>query len=179
MALLFLLLGAICLGLSFYFYSKKETVPLSPDEISKQKGNDFEDYMIQLLGKQEHVNFVGKNSDYHKDGVSALENSEPDLKFKFYNKAFAVECKWRKSFSTGSITWAKDYQVSNYKNYQSTKREKVFVAIGIGGEPKAPEKLFLVPLFRLTKEYMYEDFIKEYEIKDKNYIIENLKHGLN
>jgi hypothetical protein len=80
--------------------------------------------MIQLVAKQEEIKFVGKVSDYHKDGVSALENREPDLKFKFRNIPFAVECKWRKSFNNGSINWAKDYQVSNYKNYQATKRER-------------------------------------------------------
>jgi hypothetical protein len=53
------------------------------------------------------------------------------------------------------------------------------VAVGISGELKAPEKLFLVPLYRLSKEYLYEDYIKENEIKDQNSIIENLKQGLN
>lgn len=178
MAILFLLLGIVCLGLSIYFYTKKETPHLTTNEIIKQKGDDFEDYIIQFLGKRDDIKFVGKVSDYHKDGVSALENFEPDLKFKFHNTAFAVECKWRNSFNAGKITWAKDYQIRNYKAYQKTKNEKVYVAIGIGGEPGAPHQLFLVPLFRLTHSFATEDYIKEFEIKDKKQIPMVLKMGL-
>ena len=108
MAILFLLLGIVCLGLSIYFYTKKETPHLTTNEIIKQKGDDFEDYIIQLLGKQDDIKFVGKVSDYHKDGVSALENLEPDLKFKFHNTAFAVECKWRNSFKKAIKTNCKN-----------------------------------------------------------------------
>jgi len=172
MALIFLLLGIGFLGLSFYYYTKKETVELTQGEVNKQKGDDFEEYIIQLLGKQEDIKFVGKVSDYHKNGVSALENMEPDLKFRLHNSPFAVECKWRKTFKRGNITWAQDYQVKNYKNYQKLKNEKVFVALGIGGEPNAPEKLYIIPLYRLTKGYVYEDFINDFEIKNRNEISE-------
>ena len=191
MGLLFLLIGFISLALSAYFFTNKQTSktnlnPISKQEIetnlppeSKQKGNEFEDYIIQLLGKLNQIKFIGKVSDYHKNGVSATENKEPDLKFKYQNTPFAVECKWRNSFVNGKINWAKDYQINNYLNYQNTKKEKVYVAIGIGGNPNAPEKLYLVPLFRLTKEFANQEYIKEFEITTKDKALQILKNNSN
>lgn len=150
MALLFLIIGLIFLGFSAYFYFKKKNTLSTYAENQKQKGNDFEDFMIQKLGSQSIVKFVGKVSDYHKNGISALENYEPDLKFKYKNMPFAVECKWRQAFYNGKTNWAKDRQIKNYLNYQNTRKEKVYVALGIGGKPEAPDKLYLIPLYRLT-----------------------------
>lgn len=175
MGLLFLTIGIISLAISIYFFSKKEKSTTDLPPISKQKGNEFEDYVIQLLAKQKDVVFVGKVSDYHKNGVSALENKEPDLKFKYKNTAFAVECKWRSSFTNGAINWAKDYQINNYNSYQNTKQEKVFIAIGIGGKPNLPAKLFVVPLFRLTKMFANEEYIREFEILTEKEVIAILK----
>jgi hypothetical protein len=178
MAVLFLILGVLSLALSYYFYTKKEIPPADFSAVNKQKGNDFEDYLIQLLGKTEGIQLVGKVSDYHKDGVSALENTEPDLKFKTQNAHFAVECKWRSSFKNGNINWAKDYQIKNYNTYQKTKNEKVFVALGIGGTSTQPERLFFVPLYRLKLEFANEDYIKEFEIKDQRDLLKILRNTL-
>lgn len=132
--MLFLIIGVLSLGLSAYFFVKQEKqVPVHAD-LQKQKGNDFEEYIIQLLGQQSAVQFVGKVSDYHKNGVSALENYDPDLKFKYNTTSFAVECKWRNSFKNGKTEWAKNRQISNYMNYQKTNQQKVYVALGIGGQ---------------------------------------------
>lgn len=175
MALLFLILGILCLALSFYFYSRKEKIELTPDEISKQKGDDFEEYMIQLLGKQKEIKFVGKVSDYHKNGISALENFEPDLKFKYKVAHFAVECKWRQSFGNGSITWAKERQIRNYNEYQKNKKEKVYIAFGVGGEPSKPDHLYLVPLSVLKYETFKKEYIADFEIKEEAEIIKFLQ----
>ena len=44
------------------------------------------------------------------------------------------------------IDWANDAQICSYRMFQDRVRIPVFVAIGIGGEPDSPEKLFLTPL---------------------------------
>ena len=163
------------LALSFYFYYKKEKIELTSEEISKQKGVDFEEYMIQLLGKQKDIKFVGKVSDYHKNGISALENFEPDLKFKHKGAPFAVECKWRKSFGNGYISWAKDRQIKNYNNYQKNKNEKVYVALGIGGEPSKPDQLYLIPLSVLKYETFKEEYVTDFKIKEKAEIVKFLQ----
>ncbi|MFC6267371.1 hypothetical protein [Frigoriflavimonas asaccharolytica] len=166
MAILFLIIGILSLGISAYFFTKKPEI--APLEISaqKQKGDNFENYMIQRLAKQDEIQLVGKVSDYYQNGITALENYEPDLKFKYKNKPFAVECKWRNAFKNGKTDWAKNRQIQNYLNYQNTKKEKVYVALGIGGKPEAPERLYLIPLYRLTLEFVTEDYIQEFVIND-------------
>ena len=48
MALLFLILGIASLAVSFYFYSKKEKIELTPDEINKKKGNDSKNILFNF-----------------------------------------------------------------------------------------------------------------------------------
>ena len=62
------------------------------------------------------------------------------------NYRFAVECKWKKRFFNGQIEWADRKKVDVYKKFQNDQRAIVFVAIGIGGEPSNPERLFVTPL---------------------------------
>ncbi|MBF8455601.1 hypothetical protein IV494_00265 [Kaistella sp. G5-32] len=175
MALLFLILGIASLAVSFYFYSKKEKIEFTIDEINKKKGNDFEEYIIQLLGKQNDIKFVGKVSDYHKNGISALENMEPDLKFKYKNVAFAVECKWRQSFGNDYIFWAKERQIRNYNDYQKNKKEKVYIALGFGGEPSKPDHLYLVPLSVIKYETFKKEYVADFEVKDEAEILKFIK----
>ena len=192
MAILFLIIGIASLAISTYFFTRKENttavIPARPEtsletlhkkdsskrdvfNANKEKGNAFEDYMIQLLGKEKGVQLVSRNSDYHKNGVSASENMEPDLKFKLNNVRFSVECKWRKSFFNQEVSFAKNYQIRNYNKYQIDTNQKVFVAFGIGGNPSSPEKLFLLPLAKLTEQYISEHEIKDYEVKTADEIM--------
>lgn len=192
MAILFLIIGIVSLAISTYFFTRKENttavIPARPEtslealhekdsskrdvfNANKEKGNAFEDYMIQLLGKEKGVQLVSRNSDYHKNGVSATENMEPDLKFKLNDVRFSVECKWRKSFFNQEVSFAKNYQIRNYNKYQIDTNQKVFVAFGIGGNPTSPEKLFLLPLAKLTEEYISEHEIRDYEVKNVEEII--------
>ena len=96
---------------------------------------------------------------------------EPDLKFKLNNVRFSVECKWRKSFFNQEVSFAKNYQIRNYNKYQIVTNQKVFVAFGIGGNPRSPEKLFLLPLAKLTEEYISEHEIRDYEVKTADEIM--------
>ena len=79
----------------------------------------------------------------------------PDLEFAFCGKQnqsrFAIECKWRKQFVNGKIEWAKKHQIDNYLDYQNKNRIPVFIAIGVGGEPSLPEKLFVTPISNISQ----------------------------
>lgn len=140
-----------------------------PTNTNKEKGDQFEDFVIQTLATLDNsVKLISQASDYHKNGISAEENKEPDLKFTLQTQAFAVECKWRQNFDNeGKINWAKDYQIANYNKFQSENKQKVFIAIGIGGTANAPEKLYLVPLYRLTKSIATENYIADFEVSGK------------
>ncbi len=161
MAVIFFVLGVLFILVSMVLVYQKPKVAVIDN---KEKGNLFEDFVIQFICKNKSIRLVGKVSDYYKNGVMASENTEPDLKFNFYEKKFAVECKWRKEFIDGKINWATDKQIANYNKYQKTTDQKVLVAIGIGGSPDLPNKIYFVPLFRLTKTLATKNYIAEFEM---------------
>ena len=82
-------------------------------------------------------------------GIAALGGFHIQMELVFTGARkyrFAIECKWRKEFRDGKIDWARNDQICVYRMFQDQVRIPVFVAIGIGGEPDSPEKLFLTPL---------------------------------
>ena len=117
-------------------------------------------------------------SDYNENGVFAEENFEPDLKFAQNSCGnFAVECKWRSRFQeNGFIKWSYPEQIERYYRYQKENDVPVFIALGIGGQPDHPQEFYLVPLFRLTKEFANKQYITEFLVtneKDIENILEN------
>src|SRR5690606_15172670 len=98
----------------------------------------------------------------------SFDISHPDLEMIFGRGKyrFAVECKWRKKFNDGKITWASNYQICSYEDFENQERIPVFVAIGIGGEPDNPEKLFITPLRNIcNSEEVYEQNLIPYNRK--------------
>jgi hypothetical protein len=166
-----LLIGTICFVSAFILYKNKNnpnkevTNENTTSDENTQKGKAFEEYVIDLFLKEHQVQLVSRVSDYFKNGKYAQDNKTPDLKFIYKNKPFAIECKYRSSFAANnSITWATEYQINNYKKFETENNIKVFVAIGIGGTPIEPLELYLVPLYRLTKPFAQKDYIKEFRV---------------
>lgn len=180
MIAILLIIGVVCLGAAMYLYLQKPGVATYPNE-SKEKGNQFEDYTIQtIVHSSADIKLLGKNADYHSNGVSATENTQPDLRMSYQGNAFAVECKWRAKAIDGSIIWAKDYQIKTYRRYAFEQNVPVFVAIGIGGTASRPNNFYLVPLYRLTKEYASMGYIEEFRINEASEIVKFLeKHTQN
>ncbi|MFL5739268.1 MAG: hypothetical protein ACJ75B_03550 [Flavisolibacter sp.] len=118
-----------------------------------EKGYLFEEYVIELFNK-EFFNLVKwRKSQRTNDRLALLTSSYPDLELIFAGKnkyKFAVECKWRKEFYAGKITWAEVKQINSYETFEYKYRIPVFVAIGIGGEPCNPKKLFVTPLCNIS-----------------------------
>ncbi len=164
MAYIIIILGAVLLGTGVYMLtaSKSTSQVEGKQATSKEKGNDFEEFVIQKVGNIPGAALVSKNSDYHNGIVSAEENSEPDLKFRMFETPIAIECKWRSYFKDGQVIWAKKYQVDNYFKYQREAKQDVFIALGVGGSPSRPTKFYLIPLYRLTKNFATEEYISEF-----------------
>ena len=79
---------------------------------------------------------------------------------------FAIECKWRKKFNNGKITWASNRQICSYEDFENQERIPVFVAIGIGGEPDNHVKLFITPLRNICNSgEVYEQNLIPYSRK--------------
>lgn len=119
-----------------------------------EKGRLFEEYLINLFSKKSFYLKEWRKSERFLDGFFPFGHSNPDLELVFEGKKkyrFAVECKWRKEFVEGRITWAANYQICFYEDFQNRNGIPVFVAIGIGGEPSNPEKLFVTPLCNISR----------------------------
>ncbi len=116
-----------------------------------EKGQRFEQFIIKLFN--EHFFYLKKwrKSEKFGDASLRIDYWNPDLEMELVftgtrKYRFAVECKWRRELCNGKIRWAEDHQICSYRMFQDQVRIPVFVAIGIGGEPDNPEKLFLTPL---------------------------------
>lgn len=130
-------------------------IQTAPKQKSEQdgyeKGQRFEQYVIKLFN--EHFFYLKKwrKSQKFTDSSLSIDHWNPDIEMELIftgvrKYRFAVECKWRQEFKDGKIEWATDAQICAYRIFQDQERIPVFVAIGIGGEPDNPEKLFLTPL---------------------------------
>jgi len=120
---------------------------------SFEKGRQFEEYIISLFNERHFKLMKWQKSEKIIDRLFSLDHSDPDLQIVFKgtkNYRFAVECKWRKEFIEGKISWATSYQICSYEDFEYRNRIPVFVAIGIGGEPSHPEKLFVTPLCNIN-----------------------------
>lgn len=140
-----------------------------PDSSSPVKGHEFEDYIITLFNQQNFKLLEWRNFLKASNGVFPLNNSYPDLELQFVGARkyrFAVECKWREKFVDGKVPWADLNNIDAYQQYQRQNAIPVFVAIGIGGLPSNPEKLFVTPLDKISMyTEVYESDLIPYKRK--------------
>lgn len=194
MATLLLIVGIVCIASAIYLLTQKKTskeiiIPITtekspiaeqPTLSNQEKGNMFEDYVIQYLTQtNENIRLISQVSDYNKNGVFADENMEPDLKFSLAGRFFSVECKWRNQFNEkGFISWSYPGQIERYNEYQKRTDTPVFVAIGVGGTADNPHHFFLIPLYRLTKEFATKEYIEKFMITNKYILLNIIQQGI-
>lgn len=139
---------------------------------SKEKGDSFENYVISKFSRK-FFGLKDMRSDKGIKGFYPESNQYPDLLFEYKPSSvqFAVECKWRAEWwkrddGEKSIDWAGgDKKIQNYNEYAEKNNVPVFVAIGVGGTPDKPDKVFIAPLnalkYRYAKRSYLEKFIKK------------------
>lgn len=121
--------------------------------------------------------------DKHVDGIYAETTQHPDLLMEFtgynQNKQFAVECKWRQNSVNDGIAFSSEEQLDRYRNFSKERQLTVFMAIGLGGVSDSPEKLYIVPLKKISKPFMFINQLKKYEKKvDANFYYDYKKDVL-
>ena len=113
------------------------------------KGREFEDYVLSLFKPQEEDGLILQEwqGDKSYGMIQPENNSNPDFVFRYGQKEFAIECKWREKlpadFSKDLFT---EKRIENYKNFSNTRGLPVTIVLGIGGEPCYPELLYAIPL---------------------------------
>jgi hypothetical protein len=123
---------------------------------SYRKGWAFERFVASRFPKE-----AWAIEDWTKDKSRGLKRDvesdrNPDLILRSLStgERFAVECKfrsrfWTTKFGTG-IFWDK-YRHGLYGDYGARENIKVKIAFGVGGNPKNPTKLFVVPIESLEE----------------------------
>ena len=123
------------------------------------KGISFERFIESKFSNDKWV-LVNYTKDLHKKFKRFVESdSDPDIIFRnrLSNNTLAVECKYRSSYWNHTrfglgIGWDKK-QGERYLGYSKKNNIQVYVAIGIGGNPKSPSDIFFVPIETIQKQY--------------------------
>jgi len=136
--------------------------------VSFKKGEAFEEYLRDRIFPEELYTLFHQTHGYEQNDKRFVESSLlPDLGFYPVRtkKKFYVEAKYRSSFVGDKLEWAKDYQLKRYREID--RDTPVFIAIGLGGEPKHPDKLFLIPVSHIKYTGLFGSFLKPYELSGK------------
>jgi hypothetical protein len=134
-----------------------------------EEGRLFEQYIINLFNKKNFRLETWRESRKKDKESIPLEHSYPDLELIFVGAKkyrFAVECKWRSKFNHGKIRWAKPRHLESYIGFQLRFGIPLFIAIGIGGQPSSPQKLFVTPFQNINRyTEVYESQLIPFERK--------------
>ena len=121
--------------------------------------------------------------DWTKDKSRGLHREvesdrNPDLTVRSLNnnKRFAIECKfrsrfWTTKFGTG-IFW-KAWNHDFYRRYGERENISVRVAFGVGGNPKSPGAVFIVPLEKIEEykgKIIPAQYLQQFKKDPKNLI---------
>ena len=139
-----------------------------PEEMLK--GREFEDFVLELFNLQDSniYSLLEWRSDKTLGIVRPTSNSYPDFVLEYANgemkRKFAVECKWRNSLPRCiSKSLFPPEQTAKYQEYSATKRMRVFVILGVGGEPCQPEGLYIIPLSAIADVQADRSRLRQYK----------------
>ncbi len=112
-------------------------------------GNEFEDHVISMFDP-EAFRLVHRTPTHEGTGGDFVgPMALPDLRFLHEptGEGFWVEAKFRSGTGPkGEVEWCTPKQLSEYKRTRASTGEKVYVALGVGGTPSGPRRVFLVDL---------------------------------
>lgn len=156
----------------------KPVVDASPvqnalDQEENHSALQFEQYVISKFDREvfKVISWQRSNSWLPKSGRN------PDMEFKVELKSktvfFAVECKWRQEFYNGQIDLAKQDELEHYRKYQFQKDIKVFIVLGVGGDPIYPETVYIIPLDKISSTILQEDSLQRYRrFRNNNFFLD-------
>jgi hypothetical protein len=139
---------------------KKDTV-----DPNQEKGIEFEKYIVQKFSKH-YFTILDWTGDKFVKGYYAQSSLEPDLKMRFTLQQnsvdFAVECKYRSSFFNDGMDLEKR-QLAQYQKFAAEKKMNVFIVLGVGGTPKEPQELFIIPLEKIETPFLDKPFLMAFK----------------
>lgn len=157
-----------------------EALPAVEDENTKQEGNDqldpkiignnFEGFVADIL-KANGIRLKEWNQGTTSpEGAYAENELNPD--FRVIQKSdrgsleYWIECKYRTRLKREGFR-LDDYQQTRYESIQSKSKRKVLIALGVGGSPKSPAIVYLIPLDTLSRfKRIGHKFLPHYAVEN-------------
>lgn len=157
---------------------KTYTEPKSDQVIQKEKGDQFEKFILRSFNPK-YFKLIDWTGDKGVDGIYAISNQNPDLLMQLnLNEGpyqFAVECKWRTKLpDNDKIEICSSDQLDRYKAYGKRNKIEVFLALGVGGKPEFPERLYVVPLRDASHPVVKSHFIEKYRKEPGSFFFYNV-----
>lgn len=141
------------------------------------KGEDFENFLRRAIYTEDKYDLVMKTHNYNDNKHDYIEITKyPDFMFrdKQTGDEFYVEAKYRENLFNEKVEWCKMYQFDRYK--EINKSRKVVVAIGLGGRPRSPKSVFIMPLDAVQYNALYPSFLRSFQmILPKKHVLDKVK----
>ena len=150
-----------------------------PEEVLK--GREFEDFILELfdLDETRTYSLLEWRGDKSMGKISPISNTYPDFVLEYKEgkrkKKFAVECKWRASIPRRfTKPLFEPEQIARYQEYAEEKALKVYIILGVGGEPSMPDELYMIPIDSISQIQSKPSLLKQFkrEVVDKWFSID-------
>lgn len=150
----------------------KQEEPLAEEKTeNEKKGLEFEKWVISKF-PQKYYKLIDWKGDKIVDGRYPESSRYPDLEFELQlsngalKEKFSVECKWRQSFRDDKINWASQEKIAIYNTYAKDRDQAVFLVLGVGGSPDAPDCVYVIPLEQAQQSDLCEKDIERFRRKE-------------
>lgn len=150
----------------------------SDDELNVDKGKIFEELVVKMfMEKKEYFEWIDKTPDVKVGDEYPKSNMNPDLLIKFKNtkhgwqEDIAIECKYRTGHTNNEVFIDEERKIQNYKNYQRDTKINTYLALGFGGKPEAPKRIFVLSIDDVKSTMQIDDLNSH--INKKSYFFYN------
>jgi hypothetical protein len=165
------------------------TRSLKPQSLARKKedfknGYLFEAYIKNLFNEKNFKLKRWRKSVLLPPDTYISDLCYPDLELIFVRRnhyPFAVECKYKSNFrADGTISWASEKNIAVYESFEKKFNMTVFIAIGIGGSPSNPQKLFVTPLANIKEHpnVSEQQLIKYVRKTDRRFFLDTVNKKL-
>lgn len=146
-------------------YNKNRSYRKNQNQSACSKGDDFENFVAKQFNNNSDYTVISWTGDkMRKYNVYVESDSGPDLKIRHEptQEEFYIECKYRSTLHKGKYKWTNDEQRKRYLDFDSNNKEPFYIALGLGGSPSKPDKVFCVPLREARYVGLYPFVFEKY-----------------
>lgn len=146
-------------------YRKYQNRHYNISQSACNKGDEFENFVAKQFNDNSDYTVVSWTGDKMRTyNVYVESDSGPDLKIRHEptQEEFYIECKYRSNLQKGKYKWTNDEQRKRYLDFDSKNKEPFYIALGLGGSPSKPDKVFYVPLREARYVGLYPFVFEKY-----------------